>query len=41
DELAKQIKEGKSEAEIRKSWEPKLAAFKKIRKQYLMYPDFE
>ena len=41
DELAKQIKAGKSEAEIRKSWEPKLSAFKKIRKQYLMYPDFE
>ena len=41
DELAKQIKEGKPEAEIRKSWEPKLTAFKKIRKQYLMYPDFE
>ncbi len=41
DELAKQIRAGKSEAEIRKSWEPKLSEFKKIRKQYLMYPDFE
>ena len=41
DELAQQIKEGKSEEEIRKSWEPKLGEFKKIRKKYLMYPDFE
>ena len=40
-ELAKQIKEGKTEAEIRQSWEPKLSEFKAIRKQYLMYPDFE
>ena len=39
DELAKQIKEGKSEAEIRKSWEPKLGEFKKIRKQYLLYAE--
>jgi uncharacterized protein YbbC (DUF1343 family) len=41
DELAKQIKEGKSEAEIRRSWQPKLIEFKKIRKKYLLYPDFE
>ena len=41
DELMQQIKAGKSEAEIRKSWEPKLSEFKKIRKQYLLYPDFE
>jgi uncharacterized protein YbbC (DUF1343 family) len=41
DELVQQIKEGRSEAEIRKSWEPKLSEFKKIRKQYLMYADFE
>jgi uncharacterized protein YbbC (DUF1343 family) len=39
DELAKQIKEGKTEEEIRKSWEPKLGAFKSIRKKYLLYPD--
>lgn len=39
--LMQQIKEGKSEAEIRKSWEPKLTAFKQIRKKYLLYPDFE
>lgn len=41
DELAQQIKDGKSEAEIRKSWEPKLNAFKAIRRKYLLYPDFE
>ncbi len=40
DELAKQIKAGKTEEEIRKSWEPKLSAFKQIRKKYLLYPDF-
>ena len=37
DVLMKQIKEGKSEAEIRKSWEPGLINFKKIRKKYLLY----
>ncbi len=41
DQLRKQLIEGKTEAEIRKSWEPKLSAFKKIRKKYLMYDDFE
>lgn len=41
DELMKQIKEGKSEEQIRASWEPKLSEFKKIRKKYLLYPDFE
>lgn len=40
DELAKQIKAGMSEADIRKSWEPKLSAFKEIRKKYLLYEDF-
>ena len=35
--LMQQIKTGVSEAEIRKSWEPKLSEFKKIRKKYLMY----
>ena len=39
--LMQQIKEGKTEAEIRKSWEPQLTAFKQIRKKYLLYPDFE
>ena len=41
DELVQQIKEGKTEIEIRKSWEPKLSEFKTIRKKYLLYKDFE
>ncbi|MGE5521683.1 MAG: exo-beta-N-acetylmuramidase NamZ domain-containing protein, partial [Candidatus Dadabacteria bacterium] len=41
DEFMKQVKEGKSEEEIRRSWEPKLSEFKKIRKKYLLYPDFD
>lgn len=41
DELMQQIKDGKTEQEIRASWEPKLSEFKKIRKKYLLYPDFE
>ncbi|MFM2139556.1 MAG: hypothetical protein RJA57_1863 [Bacteroidota bacterium] len=41
DELMQQIKAGKTEAEIRSSWEPKLGAFKAIRKKYLLYEDFE
>lgn len=36
-----QIRDGKSEEEIRASWEPKLSEFKKIRKKYLLYEDFE
>jgi uncharacterized protein YbbC (DUF1343 family) len=40
-DLMQQIIEGKTEQEIRASWQPKLSAFKKIRKRYLMYPDFE
>jgi uncharacterized protein YbbC (DUF1343 family) len=39
--LQEQIKAGKSEEEIRKSWENDLNAFKKIRKKYLLYDDFE
>ncbi len=35
--LRQQLKEGKSEEEIRKSWQPHLDAFKKIRKKYLLY----
>ncbi|MBC7588990.1 MAG: DUF1343 domain-containing protein [Chitinophagaceae bacterium] len=40
-ELMQQIKDGKSEKAIRASWQPKLSAFKKIRKKYLQYEDFE
>jgi uncharacterized protein YbbC (DUF1343 family) len=35
--LEHQIKAGLSEEEIRKSWEPKLNEYKKIRKKYLVY----
>jgi uncharacterized protein YbbC (DUF1343 family) len=36
--LMMQIINGKTEAEIRKSWEPGLANFRKIRVKYLLYP---
>jgi uncharacterized protein YbbC (DUF1343 family) len=39
--LKQQLKEGKTEEEIRKSWEPQLSEFKAIRKKYLLYEDFE
>jgi len=38
DVLMEQIKNGTPEAEIRKSWEPGITAFKAIRKKYLLYP---
>jgi uncharacterized protein YbbC (DUF1343 family) len=41
DDFSKQIKAGKTEAEIKKTWEPGLTAFKAIRKKYLLYEDFE
>ncbi len=40
-ELMAQVIAGLSEADIRKNWQPKLDAFKKIRKKYLLYEDFE
>ena len=40
-DLWQQIKGGKSERDIRKSWEAKLSKFKKIRKKYLLYDDIE
>ena len=40
-DLWQQIKSGRSEEEIRQSWEPALSDFKKTRKKYLLYPDFE
>jgi len=39
--LRQQILSGKSESEIRKSWQTGLDTFKKTRKKYLLYPDFE
>lgn len=41
DLLRKQIESGMSEVEIRKSWQTDLEKFKKIRKKYLIYKDFE
>lgn len=41
DVLMQQIKDTKSEEEIRKSWEPQLGEFKQMRKKYLLYDDFE
>ncbi|HLG02095.1 MAG TPA: DUF1343 domain-containing protein [Bacteroidia bacterium] len=38
--LSQQIIEGKSENEIRSSWQPGLDKFKAIRVKYLLYPDF-
>jgi uncharacterized protein YbbC (DUF1343 family) len=39
--LMQQIKDGKSETEIRKSWQADLEKFKAIRKKYLLYKDFK
>jgi len=36
--LKEQIIAGKTEDEIRASWEPGLSRFKKMRQQYLLYP---
>ena len=41
DIFQQQIKAGKTEAEIKKSWQPALVKFKAVRKKYLMYKDFE
>jgi uncharacterized protein YbbC (DUF1343 family) len=41
DELIQQIRNGKTENEILKSWLPELEKYKKLRKKYLLYPDFE
>lgn len=40
-ELWQQIKNGISEKDIRASWEPALSNYKKIRKKYLLYKDFD
>lgn len=39
--LRRQIIEGKSKYDIKKTWEKDLIAFKKIRAKYLLYKDFE
>lgn len=41
DKLQQEIRDGWSEEKIRKSWEPGLKKFEKIREKYLLYPDFK
>lgn len=41
DKLKAQIIAGKSEKEIRASWQPQLQDYKTLRRKYLLYPDFE
>ncbi|MEZ4799472.1 MAG: DUF1343 domain-containing protein [Flavobacteriales bacterium] len=41
DMVRKQIEEGQSEEEIRKSWQSGLDSYKSMRKRYLLYKDFE
>lgn len=41
DRLKQQLKDGVSEQDIYKSWQPGLTQFKQTRKKYLLYPDFE
>ena len=38
DILKKQISEGKTEDEIRQSWQKDIEQFKEMRKKYLLYP---
>ncbi len=40
-QLREQIDNGLTAAEIRDSWQKDIEAFKKTRKKYLLYPDFE
>jgi uncharacterized protein YbbC (DUF1343 family) len=41
DEFIRLVREGKNEQEILAHWQDELNSFKKIRKKYLLYPDFE
>lgn len=41
DQLRKDLLAGKNEEYIRKSWESDLSEYKKLRKKYLLYADFE
>jgi len=40
DQLRKQIEQGMTPEDIRKSWKPGIDSFKKIRAKYLLYDDF-
>ena len=39
DSLRAQVVAGRSEAQIRASWQPSLAKYKQLRKKYLLYPE--
>lgn len=41
DSLIKNIRAGKSEAEIESAWQEELEDYKILRRKYLLYPDFE
>ncbi len=41
DDLIQQIRNGRTEKEIVESWQPELEKYNKMRKKYLLYPDFE
>ncbi len=41
DQLILQIREGMSEQEIEAQWQPALENYKRLRRNYLLYPDFE
>ncbi len=40
DKLMQQVRQGKTETEIKKSWKPALRNYKTTRKKYLLYKDF-
>lgn len=40
-DFRQQVEAGMTEAEIRATWQPKLDAYKAMRKKYLLYEDFE
>ena len=40
-QLKEQVIQGISEEDIRKSWSTGISTYKKVRKRYLLYPDFE
>lgn len=41
EDFRKQVEAGWSEQEIKATWQPKLDAYKAMRKKYLLYPDFD
>ena len=41
DEFIQLVREGKNEQEIKACWQKELDSYKKMRKKYLLYPDFE